>query len=90
MGFERGKGKTGGRQKGTPNKLTATVKEVVLDTFNKLQEDKAHNMLRFAKDYPVEFYKIAAKLIPTDLKSEVTNVGEQSIIIKGDKFADRD
>ena len=42
MPFKKGDKKTGGRGKGSPNKLTRTVREVVLDTFNKLQENPAH------------------------------------------------
>lgn len=66
-----------GRPKGTPNKLTRTVREVVLDTFNKIQLDPKHNLESFAKANPKEFYQIAAKLIPT----EVTATVEGSITI---------
>ena len=61
----------GGRPKGVPNKLTRTVREVVLETFNRLQEDPAHNLDAFAKENPKEFYQIAAKLIPTEVKADV-------------------
>lgn len=64
MPFEKGQG---GRPKGAQNKLTKTVRQVVLDTFNKLQETKQHNLEAFAKENPVEFYRIAAKLIPTEV-----------------------
>ena len=65
--FAKGKPKTGGRQKGTQNKFTRTVKEAVLETFNKLQGDKRHNLFSWGKKHPTEFYKIAAKLIPTEI-----------------------
>lgn len=71
MPFEKGKDKTGGRQKGVQNHLTKTVKETVLEVFNKLQEDPKVNLEQFAKKYPREFYQIAAKLIPTEITGNV-------------------
>ena len=71
MPFKEGKDKTGGRIKGTPNKLTKTVKETVLGVFNDLQEDPKANLLSWAKTEPTEFYKIAAKLIPMDVSASV-------------------
>lgn len=67
MPFEKGKSKTGGRQKGVQNQITKTVKETVLDVFNKIQEDPKVNLEQFAKKYPRDFYMIAAKLIPTEI-----------------------
>lgn len=69
--------KTGGRVAGTPNKLTKTVKERVLDVFNDLQEDPKANLLNWAKETPTEFYKIASRLIPTEVDAKV-----QSNVIK--------
>jgi hypothetical protein len=66
--FEKG---NAGKAKGTLNKLTKTVKERVLEVFNELQEDKAANLLSWAKNEPTEFYKIAAKLIPHDINAKI-------------------
>lgn len=63
-----------GRKLGTPNRLTKTVKETVLAVFNKLQKDPKHNLTKFAKDYPRDFYAIAAKLIPTEITGSVKQV----------------
>lgn len=71
MPFEKGKEKTGGRQKGVQNHLTKTVKETVLEVFNKLQDDPKANLEQFAKKYPREFYQIAAKLIPTEITGNI-------------------
>jgi len=65
-----GKGNPG-KPKGAVNHLTRTVKEAVLIAFNELQEDDENNLLAFAKKNPRDFYAIAAKLIPTDIKAEV-------------------
>lgn len=71
MPFEKGKDKTGGREKGVQNHLTKTVKETVLEVFNKLQDDPKANLEQFAKKYPREFYQIAAKLIPTEITGNI-------------------
>lgn len=68
MGFKAGQG---GRPKGATNRLTRTVKETVLAAFNDLQNDPKANILTWAKDQPTEFYKIASKLIPTELNATV-------------------
>ena len=65
-----------GRPKGAIGKLNKTVKETVLNTFNKLQEDKSHNLEAFARKHPKEFYLIASKLIPTEM------IGTTETIIK--------
>lgn len=79
------KEKTGGRQKGTPNKLTSSFKELVQQTFQKLEEEPGGGMLEWAKANKTEFYKISSKLIPQDLavKADVTQVAiEKTIITK--------
>ena len=73
MGFKKGQSKIGGRTKGTPNSLTKTVKERVLEVFNELQLDPKVNMVSWAKIEPAEFYKIAAKLIPAEINAHVDN-----------------
>ena len=60
-----------GKPPGTLNKLTRTVKETVLAVFNELQDDPKHSLKTFAQKYPRDFYNIAAKLIPTDLKATI-------------------
>lgn len=67
MSFEKGHSKLGGRKRGVQNAITRTVKETVLDVFNKIQEDPKVNLEQFAKKYPRDFYMIAAKLIPTEI-----------------------
>lgn len=44
-----------------------TVKETVLAAFQNLQADPKVNLTEWGKSNPTEFYKIAAKLIPTEL-----------------------
>jgi hypothetical protein len=54
-----------------PGQFTKTVKETVLAAFEDLQKDPVVNIIAWGKGNPTEFYKIAAKLIPT----EVTGAG---------------
>ncbi|MBI3044200.1 MAG: hypothetical protein HYY78_15375 [Betaproteobacteria bacterium] len=54
--------KTGGRTKGTPNKVSLSLKQAVLDTFQKL--GGITHMVTWAQENPSEFYRIAARLVP--------------------------
>lgn len=63
-----------GRPAGVQNKLSKTVKETVLAVFNELQDDPDANLAKWAKDEPTEFYRIAAKLIPTEISATVKQV----------------
>lgn len=77
--FKKGQsGNPEGKKKGTPNKVTKTVREKFLDVFNKLQEDETSPaaLVNWAQKNPREFYPLAAKLIPTEIKAQV----EETII----------
>lgn len=82
MPFKKGKPFTGGRKKGSVNKITKTVKETVLAVFNDLQDDAQNNLMAFAKENPKEFYQIAAKLIPTEMSQIGASQLEVTIVRK--------
>jgi len=83
MAFEPGQsGNPGGKKPGTLNVFTRTVKEVVLETFNKLQEDPATNLESFARKFPKDFHAIAAKLIPAAIHAEISAPAGIQIIYK--------
>ena len=71
-----GKKSGGGSRKGSPNKLTKSVKEAFEVAFNELQGDKNANLANWAKENTTEFYKLAAKLIPTSVNADLTSKGE--------------
>jgi len=71
-----GKKSGGGSRKGRPNKLTKSVKEAFEIAFNELQGDSEANLTNWAKENPTEFYKLAAKLIPTSVNADLTSKGE--------------
>ncbi len=70
-----------GRPKGVPNKLTRTVRDAFEHAFELLQEDNgdadsvpprpAANLSAWAQRNPTEFYKLASKLIPTEINGDV-------------------
>jgi len=57
--------KTGGRQKGTPNKVTKVFREAVLMAYDAIGGDST--FAEWARNNQTEFYKIAARLIPQDV-----------------------
>ncbi len=63
----------GGRKAGTPNKVTRTVKEAFEAVFQDMQKDPKNpaNLAAWAETQPTEFYKLAAKLIPSEIKANV-------------------
>jgi hypothetical protein len=72
--FKKGEKRPNQGKRGA-GKLTATVKSVFEDTFKQLQKDpkKPHALAKWAEAEPTEFYKLAAKLIPTELKGELNH-----------------
>ena len=68
--------KTGGRQKGSPNKTTAVIKDAITTVYADLQAEtgKDHgHFFTWAKDNATEFYKLAAKLIPIQVAGDPDN-----------------
>lgn len=63
--------KTGGRQKGTPNKSTATAKQAFQDAFDEL--GGVASLVTWAKLNETDFYKLFSKLIPQDVNANITN-----------------
>jgi len=85
MPFEKGHKLAKGRPKGSENEITKkfkTVREVVLDTFHKIQENPMVRLEQFAIDNPRDFYNIAAKLIPAEVHANIELTGIKQIIIE--------
>jgi hypothetical protein len=59
--------KTGGRKAGSKNVFSATVKDNILAVFNRL--GGAASMAEWARKNETEFYKLYARLIPSDTGS---------------------
>ena len=63
-----------GKPKGAVNKTTKLVKEVFADVFNDIQSHPTANLKAWAIQEPTEFYRLASKLIPTQMNIEA-NIG---------------
>lgn len=57
----------GGRKVGTPNKTTAEVKSALVAAFGEL--GGVPSLVEWGKKFPTEFYKLWAKLLPTEIKN---------------------
>ena len=64
--------KTGGRQVGTPNKVTAVFKDAVRTVYEDIGGHAA--FAAWARKNQTEFYKIASRLIPTEMASQGTSI----------------
>lgn len=60
----------GGRQKGTPNKVTVEVKEALAAAFEGI--GGVPRLQAWAEKDPGEFYKLWVKTLPQQIRSEVT------------------
>lgn len=63
--------KTGGRQKGVPNKSTAATKAALQEAFEKIGSVPA--LAAWALQNQTEFYKLWVKLLPQELTGEDGN-----------------
>lgn len=75
-GRKPGTPKTGGRVKGTPNKITATVKEAVEVAFDKL--GGVAWLVRLGRDDPRAFAALLAKVMPNKIEADI-NVTSQEL-----------
>lgn len=62
--------KTGGRAKGTPNKLTATVKDSILAAFD--QVGGAQYLADTAMSHPVAFLSLLGRVLPVQSEINAT------------------
>ena len=60
--------KTGGRQRGTLNKITSAFKDAVRLTYDRIGGHEA--FAEWATENRGEFYKIAARLIPSEIAAK--------------------
>lgn len=70
--------KTGGRKKGTPNKLTAVAREAFEFAFKEVGGAQA--LAEWAGENRTEFYKLYARLVPD--QKDVNVNGQLSVVIK--------
>jgi len=71
--FQKGMKKTGGREKGVINSTTRSFKTVFTEVFHKMQEHPRANLHSWGLKYPTEFYRIAGRLIPTEIEGSINH-----------------
>jgi hypothetical protein len=67
-----------GRPKGSVNKTTASVKAALTEAFD--QNGGVPSLLAWAKDQPTEFYKLWARMLPTEVS------GPDGAPLEGEKY----
>ena len=67
MPAHKGHAKAGGRKKGVPNKSTAAVKAALHEAFAEM--GGVASLVAWGKKNRTEFYKLWAKMIPTEIKN---------------------
>jgi hypothetical protein len=88
-GKKPGSPKTGGRVKGTPNKVGVEVKAALERAFKDIGGHAA--LARWARNNQTEFYKLWTKLLPKDINATVDgklHVGGQVTIYLPDNGRD--
>jgi hypothetical protein len=66
MGKPKGAPKTGGRVKGTPNKVTAQIKDAIMAAYDRL--GGVEYLVRVGEEHPVVFCALLGKLLPNELR----------------------
>lgn len=67
--------KTGGRQSGTPNKLSKALKEMILQALDEAHPDGAVEYLKTqATSNPTAFLSLVGKVLPMDVNANVNAV----------------
>ena len=80
VGRKPGSAKTGGRQKGTQNKLTADVKSMILAALD--NAGGVEYLVLQARENPSAFLTLVGKVLPTQLaNADGSNIASATIII---------
>ena len=62
--------KTGGRQKGTPNRTTAALKDAILNAFHTVGGEAY--LVQVARKDPRTFCALLGRVLPAELKADIT------------------
>lgn len=63
--------KFGGRKKGTPNKLTTSVKEAIVRAFDEV--GGVSYLVKVANEDPKTFCTLLGRVIPTEVRADMTS-----------------
>ena len=65
--------KTGGRQKGTPNKENRLLREMILQALDEQDGGGVEYLKKQASDNPASFMTILGKILPTQISGDDEN-----------------
>jgi hypothetical protein len=85
-GRPKGQKKTGGRKKGITNKMTKTLKEMLMGSLDAVGGQEYFE--RQAEANPVAYMTIIGKLIPSELKAEIDAKTDSTLTINIMKYGD--
>ena len=71
MAGKGGKVEGSGRKAGSKNKIGKSVKETFEKAFHLLQQNDRVKLAKWGEENPTDFYKLAAKLIPTEVNASI-------------------
>lgn len=74
MASRNGRPKTGGRSKGTPNRTSSAVKQAILQAFE--QVGGTDYLVRVAHDDPKTFVALLGRVLPKDVRAEVSSAAD--------------
>ena len=75
-GRPKGTPKTGGRKKGSKNKTTAEVKQMLLDSLHDPKVGGVKFLVKLATEDPRTYASLLSKLIPRDVVAKVSGGDE--------------
>ena len=78
--LQKGRKKTGGRIKGTPNKSTVEIKSAIMNAFEKVGGESY--LTRVAVEDPKTFCALLAKILPAELKATIEGVDRSEILAR--------
>ena len=67
--LKKGRKKTGGRKKGTPNKVTTSVKEAIMKAFDELGGEKY--LVEVAKQDHRTFCSLLGRVLPKEISTNI-------------------
>ena len=81
-GRPKGTPKTGGRKKGTTNKVTGTVREMILSALTKAGGETY--LVKQAKDNPTAFLTLIGKVLPMQLEHDFKGISDAELIARAE------
>lgn len=76
--------KTGGRKKGTPNKVTAALKDMILTALDEAHPEGSVAYLKLqAQDNPTAFLTLVGKVLPLQVNAEHQGEVVARVVFKG-------